>query len=44
MYVFERIKNKISSKGVLIIRLHSRYTARQRTLRVWPCINNLSIP
>lgn len=31
MYIFERIKNKISSKGISIIRLHSRSTARQRT-------------
>lgn len=33
MYIFETMKNKISSKGISIIRLHSRYTARQRTLR-----------
>lgn len=33
MDIFERIKKKISSKGISVIRLHSRYTVRQRTLR-----------
>jgi len=33
MYIFERIKQEISSKGISIIRLHSRYTAKQKTLR-----------